>query len=443
MVTDAVSERPQTEISIPYGGRLVLTLLLLPLYVLGRFVPLPLVQMEALEQAGTLGRRNLLMLGLEPLILGFILVELFALMTSPGRHLRQSGAAGRARLNRAALITGLLIAAVQAAGTAKGLELLSSHGGALVVELPGLGFMLVTVLTLTAVTAAIFAMGQLLSAYGIGNGFALLLLTNVGESIWKRISTESGTFEDSLIPVLSLLLAAGLIGLVFRFVRKAEDQWIPAFPQGVLPVQWSGVGAALLAFPWLFGPPESFGHSRIAPIALALVAIPLFSWLTFHLFSSRPRLEANLSDPEEFLDELAAALRRRTVSATVLLTLGSVAVLAWREYQPNAVAFSFAFLDILLLVTVGLDLWDQYRFQKRNRRTALLTQLDNVHFSYRLEEKLQEEGIEALARGHQLRSLSFFFGALFKIDVLVPAEQLGQARSVLAELETAREIRAF
>jgi hypothetical protein len=39
--------------------------------------------------------------------------------------------------------------------------------------------------------------------------------------------------------------------------------------------------------------------------------------------------------------------------------------------------------------------------------------------------------------------LTLLFGALFKIDVLVPAEQLGQARSVLAELETAREIRAF
>ena len=75
--------------------------------------------------------------------------------------------------------------------------------------------------------------------------------------------------------------------------------------------------------------------------------------------------------------------------------------------------------------------------------TARLIQLDNVHFSYRLEERLQEAGIAALARGHQLRSLSFFFGALFKIDVLVDAEQLDRAREVLAEVETAREVRAF
>ncbi|HTG34532.1 MAG TPA: DUF2007 domain-containing protein [Thermoanaerobaculia bacterium] len=442
MVTGAVSERAEAKTSIPYGGRLVLTLLLLALYVLGSSVPLPLVQMEALELSRALERRNLLMLGLEPLILGFILVELFALMTSPGRRLRQSGAAGRARLNRAALITGLLITAVQAAGTAKGLELLSSHGGALVVELPGLGFMLVTVLTLTAVTAAIFAMGQLLSAYGIGNGFALLMLVNVGASIWKRIARGRGDSEDSLVPALSLLVAAGLIMLVFRFVRKAEERWVPAFPQGVVPAQLSALGATLL-FLRIFGLPESFGQSRIAPIALALVVIPFFSWLTFHLFSSRPRLQANLSDPEEFLDELAAALRRQALSATALLTFGSITVLAWQEFRPNTIAFSFGFLDVLLVVAIGLDLWDQYRFQKRNGLTALLTQLDNVHFSYRLEELLQEAGIAALARGHHFRSLLFFFGALFKIDVLVPAEQLGHARSVLAELEMAREIRAF
>jgi hypothetical protein len=443
MVTDAVSERAETEISISYGGRLVLTLLLLALYVLGRFVPLPLVQVEALEYSGALERMSLLALGITPLFLGFVLVELFALMTSPGRRLRQSGAAGRARLNRAALITGLLIAALQAAGLARGLEVLSSPGGASVVAAPGFGFMLVTILTLTAVTAALFAMGQFLSVYGIGNGFALLMLTNVGTSIWKRIATTRGHSEDSLLPALSLLLAAGLIGLVFRFLRKAEDQWIPAFPQGVVPVQWSGMGAVLLAVPWMFGLPESLAHSRIAPIVLALVAIPLFSWLTFHLFSSRARLEANLSDPEESLDEIAMALRRQAVAATALLTLGDIAVLAWREYQPNAIAFSFVFLDILLLVAIGLDLWDQYRFQKRNGPAALLTQLDNVHFSYRLEEMLQEAGVAALARGHQFRSLYFFFGALFKIDVLVPADQLGQARSVLAELEAAREIRAF
>jgi hypothetical protein len=176
---------------------------------------------------------------------------------------------------------------------------------------------------------------------------------------------------------------------------------------------------------------------------LALVLIPLLSWGTFHLFSSRPRLRANLTDPDELLDEIAAALRRRAIVATALLTLGAAASLAWQGYRPDALAFAIRFGDVIIFLAIGLDLWDQFRFQRKHPETALLTQLDNVHFSYRLEERLQEEGIATLARGHQFRSLFFFFGSLYKIDVFVPAEDLKRAREVLAELETAREIRAF
>jgi hypothetical protein len=100
-------------------------------------------------------------------------------------------------------------------------------------------------------------------------------------------------------------------------------------------------------------------------------------------------------------------------------------------------------VDLLLVVTIGFDLVEQYRFMKRNGPTARLVQLDNVHFSYRLTARLEEEGIDALARGHVLRSLYFFFGPLYKIDVLVPEEDLEDARGVLAELEVAREVKVF
>jgi hypothetical protein len=174
-----------------------------------------------------------------------------------------------------------------------------------------------------------------------------------------------------------------------------------------------------------------------------LIMIPLLSWLFFQLFSSRERLHANLTDTDEVLNELAVALRRRALSATAVLALGAAAVLVWRIYRPDALAYALQFLDVVVLVAIVLDLWDQYRFERRVGATALLTQLDNVHFSYRLEERLQEAGVDALARGHQFRSLFFFFGALFKIDLLVPAEQLNRARQVLGELEMAREVRAF
>ena len=91
----------------------------------------------------------------------------------------------------------------------------------------------------------------------------------------------------------------------------------------------------------------------------------------------------------------------------------------------------------------GLDLWDQLQLTRRQGATARLVQLDNVHVSNRLVALLREAEIEALARGHHFRSLFFFFAALFKIDVLVPSRHLDRARQILAQLETAREIKAF
>ena len=123
-----------------------------------------------------------------------------------------------------------------------------------------------------------------------------------------------------------------------------------------------------------------------------MIAVPLLSWGTFHLFSSRPRLEASLTDEEDFLAGLAEGLRRRALLAGLLLTLGAAGFLIWNDRWSQTMAASFTFVNVVYLVAIGLDLWDQFRFQRGHGETALLIQLDNVHFSYRLEERLQEGG---------------------------------------------------
>jgi hypothetical protein len=443
MVTDATVERARTPSSYPL--RVFVTLVLLAAYVYARRIGLPGVDRDGLfEMHISSELSSVLMLGIRPLIIGFLLVELFSLMTSPGRRLRQLGTAGRAKLTRASLAASFLLAGVQAIGITQWLEIQSAPSGGPLVAYPGFSFRLITVATLTAVTAALYVFAQILSAYGVGNGFALMILTGSVLSIVNAGGKSLKGFDDSTFQGIVILLAVGVVVLLVRFFRVAENAWMPAFPQGLVPVY-----ALFWIFPVLWavagglaGLPRSAQPRWAEPLTI-LILIPLLSWLFFKLFSSRERLHANLTDTDEFLDGLAPALQRRAQIATVLLTLGTVAFLVWRNYRPNALAFTLQFLDVVILVAIVLDLWDQYRFERRVGATALLTQLDNVHFSYRLEERLQEAGVEALARGHQFRSLFFFFGALFKIDVLVPAEQLDRAREVLAEVETAREVRAF
>src|SRR5436305_3493666 len=300
-VTDAVIEPARAPISYPV--RVVVTLLLLAAYVFGRRLTLPGVDHDALLELrlGT-DLSGILMLGINPLITGFLLVELFSLMTSPGRRLRERGTDGRATLNRAALIASLLLAGVQAAGIARTLETMPSLGGASIVAFPGLGFMLTTVATLTAATAALFALCQAISAYGIGNGFALLLLTHVVLSIVQGGSRSLTTLDSQFQGTLLLLALGAAVGIVL-FFRRAEDAWLPAFPQGLAPAQVAVSVSPLvwLAIVWLARMPRDTRPPAFAGPLMAPVLIPPLSWAAFHLFSSRARLQANLTDPEEFL----------------------------------------------------------------------------------------------------------------------------------------------
>lgn len=445
MATEAVAVPARPETTLPYGVRLLLTIILLALYWFAHRISLPWVDRKAVlefarysQSPGTLENVGILALGLTPLITGFLLVELFALATSPGRRLRQRGTAGRAKLNRAALITSLLISGVQAILMSIFLASVTTPGGTPLVTGSGLGFRLVTIATLTAVTAVLYNLGNTLSNYGIGNGFALLLMMNLGLPVLGK-GMKVG-FDGSAVEGWGLILAAAFAGLLVRQFRQADTRQIPAFPQGLVPGQLAFLLWTVLKPMGVLSP--QWNLSAIQPVVIA-AATALFSWLTFQLFSSRPRLEAELPEPGEVLDRLAETLRRWLVPSTVLLALGTAAFLAWGNFQSDTLVALLAFQPLACVLAIALDLWDQFQLNRRHGNTARLVQLDNVYFAYRLVAVLREAEIEALARGHHFRSLFFFFAALFKIDVLVPLRHLERSREILAELEAAREIKAF
>jgi hypothetical protein len=444
MAIDDASGRNRSWPVLPWGARFAITIVLLALYHFGHRLTLPFVDPQAVAMLGASSTTSVLGLGFSPLLTGFLLVELFSVMTSPGRRLRQSGTAGRAKLNRAALGVSLLTAAVQAFSIGRYLEVLMPPAGVpLLTTDPGITFLLVTTGTLTAMTAAVFVLANAVSDYGIGNGFVLLNLMDFVRltlSKWSSFGQESpGDASQGPSPVaaISLLLLLVLGGFLIRQLRAAELDYSPAFPQSYLPAVWSvlAISGLLSAISWGF-----------AAVVLVIL-VPLFSWGAYHLFSSRSRLEANLPEPAEVLDRLADGLRRRFLLATLLLTAGTVAtaiVANLDRYQPHTLPWSLiGFGELIFLAALAFDLWDQFRFSQSHGALARLIQLDNVHFSYRLAARLDEEGIDALARGHVVRSLYFFLGPLYKIDVLVPVEDLDDAQGVLAQLESARELKVF
>jgi hypothetical protein len=449
MVTESVTAvEPATPAAgMSYGARVFLTVLLLSLYVLGHRVPLPFVNTEAFAEAELLRTTNIMVLGITPLFIGFLLVEAFSAMTSSGRRLRAAGPAGRAKLNRAALVVSFVMCALQAWGLGRVLATMTSPSGLPLVTVPGAAFTVTAVATLAAVTAALFFVGNFLSEYGIGNGFSLLSLINIG---WALLGAWSPWFEGDAGAFaasdprqgVGFLLAGILAALLIRYLQKSEATGTPPFPQGIVPVAWASSLASSSMFLRIFSDDPSSLPWFAGPVVV-LIGVPFFSWFTFHLFSSRQRLANNLSEPEEVLDRLAETLFRRLLASTAVLTVGTTALVAWSWALPDTFMASLAFVDLAFVTVVAFDLRDQFLFLRRNGATARLIQLDNVHFSYRLVALLEEKGIDALARAHHHRALLFFFGPLIKIDVLVPRDQLDEAQAVLAELELAREIKVF
>jgi preprotein translocase subunit SecY len=96
------------------------------------------------------GNVSIFTLGYLPFLNGFIVVSIFSLIVPFGRRMRCSGSAGRAKLNRAAMITSVLLCVIQSQAIALAMEKASAVEGISPVPIPGWLFRLSTCVTLTA-----------------------------------------------------------------------------------------------------------------------------------------------------------------------------------------------------------------------------------------------------------------------------------------------------
>jgi len=153
--------------------RTFISLGVLAVCLAARQIPLPTVIPKADFGDGSMAGWSIMALGVGPLLSGYLLVEFAALIVPAWRPLRVGGPAGRAKLHRAALITGMVLALPQALVFTIALEttgVTRNYDG---------GFRVITVLTLVGATGALVALARILDREGLGGGFSILLLANL------------------------------------------------------------------------------------------------------------------------------------------------------------------------------------------------------------------------------------------------------------------------
>ncbi len=230
-------------------NRLLFTLGMLAVYRLGNHIPTPGVDARALTEffeqnrgtwfgfvdmfsGGNLSRVTVFALGIMPYISASIILQLLTVVWPYLEKLSKEGELGRKKITQYTRYGTVLLSVVQSAGIAAFLQRTELTGGLTLVANPGVGFTLMTVLTLTAGTVFIMWLGEQITERGIGNGMSLLIFAGIVVGFpaamvatFRNISTGEQTPFGVLIMLIFMVVVVGVIVYVERAQRRIPVQY--------------------------------------------------------------------------------------------------------------------------------------------------------------------------------------------------------------------------
>ena len=211
--------------------RVIFTLVMLAVYRIGVFVTLPGVDRNAMRQfvskqggvlgfinmfsGGALENLSIFALGIMPYISASIIMQLMGMVYKPVEELRKEGEQGRRKLDQYTRYGTIALSVFQSFGIANMLEGISaSDAAAGVVAHPGLGFQLMTVITLTTGTAFLMWIGEQITERGISNGISLLIFASIITGFPSAVINYIQQNEGNLQPLTMAVIAAFIVGLI-------------------------------------------------------------------------------------------------------------------------------------------------------------------------------------------------------------------------------------
>src|SRR5436305_6218193 len=224
--------------------RILFTLGLLAVYRVGGHIPIPVINSEMFAQfiqqnrgtllgfvdlvsGGQFRRMTVFALGIMPYITASIILQLLTVVYEPLAKLQKEGELGRKKITQWTRYLTLLLSTVQSMFIAIGLEKAGSF-----VPNPGLGFVLMTILTLTTGSVFIMWLGEQITERGVGNGMSLLIFANIIVGLPRVIDDLIDKARNAawgpLTPVLMLLLVVVMVAVVaFIVYVEGSERLIP------------------------------------------------------------------------------------------------------------------------------------------------------------------------------------------------------------------------
>jgi preprotein translocase subunit SecY len=217
-------------------NKILFTLLIMAVYRFGAHVPVPGIDFQAVKQletqardggvlgflaffsGGGLTRMAIFGLGIMPYITSSIIMQVLTVVIPKLEQWQEQGAVGQKKITQWTRYLTVVLAIIQATGLA---FLFHNGGGGIfstsvdLIPKFSVSYVMLIVLSLTAGTALIMWMGELITQRGIGNGMSLIIFASVVSKIpsgGAQVKAEGGMFK---FVVVLLLAIAVLVAIVF------------------------------------------------------------------------------------------------------------------------------------------------------------------------------------------------------------------------------------
>ena len=229
--------------------KILYTLLFLAIYRIGVHIPIPGVDTPALGEffrtqganlfgmfnmfsGGALERFSVFALGVMPYISASIIAQLLTVVVPYLEQLSKEGEAGRRKINQYTRYATIVLALFQGYMIAQGLEKANFQGGRLVLE-GGIGWRVLTMLSLAAGTSFVMWLGERITEFGVGNGMSLIIFSGIVAGLPRVITNTYSQYAQQQMDVGRVVLIAGIVIVVIAGVVFIE--------QGVrqVPVQYA------------------------------------------------------------------------------------------------------------------------------------------------------------------------------------------------------------
>lgn len=226
--------------------RIFFTLALLVVYRIGGHIPTPGVDGSVLSAAlsgntifglfdlfagGAFAKATIFALGIMPYISASIMFQLLGAVVPYLQRLQREGEEGRRKITQYTRYLTVLIAALQAWGTAGFISTINFNGIS-AVHMESAGFIPLTILTFTCGTIFIMWLGEQITERGIGNGISLIIFIGIIARFPDAVIDEvmrvwlgSRSIFVGLFMLAMMVAVIAAVILVTRAQRKIPVQY--------------------------------------------------------------------------------------------------------------------------------------------------------------------------------------------------------------------------